>query len=272
MATALSTYREFVPPAAVAAYVTCVWEQRIGDLDRPYEQPVFPDGCIDLVAHDVGGFIAGPATAPTVAALPAGSVTVGVRLRPGAAPAVLGVSAHELVDQNVPFDELWSRPGSDLAKRLPEAAGADERRAILTDLVRRRVDSDARIDREIVNASALLAADPTRSLDDLCNATSLSARQLRRRMTDAVGYSPRLLAGVLRFQRFLQTVRHVSADQRDLARLAVEAGYADQPHLTRECRRFSGASPAALLAEEARRLSVGDDGEWPEPSRPATPA
>jgi AraC-like DNA-binding protein len=182
---------------------------------------------------------------------------------------VLGVNAHELVDQNVSFDELWTRQGSNLARRLTDdVAGAHERRAILTDLVAGRVDRDAGVDREVAEASALLAADPARSLDELCDATGLSARQLRRRMTDAVGYSPRLLAGVLRFQRFLRTVRDVSPDDRDLARLAAETGYADQSHLTRECRRFSGSSPAALLAEEARRLGSGDDGEWPERSRP----
>ena len=37
----------------------------------------------------------------------------------------------------------------------------------------------------------------------------------------------------------------------DLARLAFEAGYADQAHLTRECSRLAGLPPAALLASGA---------------------
>jgi AraC-like DNA-binding protein len=37
----------------------------------------------------------------------------------------------------------------------------------------------------------------------------------------------------------------------DLARLALEAGYADQAHLTRECSRLAGLPPAALLASGA---------------------
>ena len=36
-----------------------------------------------------------------------------------------------------------------------------------------------------------------------------------------------------------------------LGRLAAEAGYADQAHLTRECGRLAGLSPAALLAAGA---------------------
>ncbi|MGE4428510.1 MAG: DUF6597 domain-containing transcriptional factor [Solirubrobacteraceae bacterium] len=38
-----------------------------------------------------------------------------------------------------------------------------------------------------------------------------------------------------------------------LARVAAHAGYADQPHLTRDCRALTGLAPAALLAERARR-------------------
>jgi AraC-like DNA-binding protein len=69
-------------------------------------------------------------------------------------------------------------------------------------------------------------------------------RQLRRRFLDAVGYGPKTLERILRFQRFL---RLAGADP-DLARLAVEAGYADQAHLTRECTRLAGLPPAQLLA------------------------
>jgi AraC-like DNA-binding protein len=270
MATGLSTYREFAPPDALAAYVMCAWEQRIGDAPEPYEQPVFPDGCVDLVADDRGGFVAGPATGPAIAALPPGSLTVGLRLRPGAAAAVLGASVHDLVDQSVPFDELWSRSGSTVSARVrDDLTSGRERRTALADIVVQRLGTGATIDREVAAASALLAADPARSLDNLCDATNLSARQLRRRVTEAVGYSPRLLAGILRFQRFLRTVREVAPGDRDLARIAIDTGYADQPHLTRECRRFTGMTPVGLLTDEARRLGEPDGDAWPERSRRA---
>jgi AraC-like DNA-binding protein len=154
------------------------------------------------------------------------------------------------------------------ARVRDDLTAAHERRAVLADLVVARLDSGATIDREVAAASVLLAANPARSLDDLCDATNLSARQLRRRVTDAIGYSPRVLAGVLRFQRFLRTVRQVAPGDRDLARIAVETGYADQPHLTRECRRFTGMTPVGLLDDEARRLGEPDTDAWPEPSRP----
>jgi len=80
----------------------------------------------------------------------------------------------------------------------------------------------------------------------------LGERQLRRRFADAVGYGPKTLQRVLRFQRFVALATGGEPGGRpDLARLALEAGYADQAHLTRECRRLAGLPPAALLAEGA---------------------
>ena len=58
-----------------------------------------------------------------------------------------------------------------------------------------------------------------------------------------MGYGPKTLDRVLRFQRFLRR-----AGEGDLARTAAELGYADQAHLTRECVRLSGVTPARLAA------------------------
>ena len=54
---------------------------------------------------------------------------------------------------------------------------------------------------------------------------------------------------IQRFQHFLALAEQQPGAA--LSRLALEAGYADQAHLTRECRRLSGLSPAALLAAGA---------------------
>lgn len=53
---------------------------------------------------------------------------------------------------------------------------------------------------------------------------------------------------MLRLQRFLALARAAGGD---LARLALEAGYADQPHLTRDCAALAGLPAAALVASGA---------------------
>ena len=92
-------------------------------------------------------------------------------------------------------------------------------------------------------------AAPGARVDVLGAQLGVSERQLRRRFADAVGYGPKTLARVLRFQRFLA----LAATGDDLARLALGAGYADQAHLTRETRRLAGRTPRELLLAGAAR-------------------
>jgi AraC-like DNA-binding protein len=98
----------------------------------------------------------------------------------------------------------------------------------------------------------------------LTSSLYISERQLRRRCQAAVGLAPKPLHRMLRFQRFLALAQHAIAQGRGateegLAMLAAEAGYADQPHLTRECLRLTGASPRAFLGEAEHQCGCGHD-------------
>ena len=170
--------------------------------------------------------VAGPATGPVLTKLPAGSPAFGVRFRVGAAGAALGLPAAELLDATVPLADVWA----DAAEvTRPPARGPAWR---CSPRCSARIDPGAR------------PRCPRRR----DRATRLGDRQLRRRFADAVGYGPKTLERILRFQRFLALARTTA---RNLAALALEAGYADQAHLTRECTRLSGLPPAALLASGA---------------------
>ena len=79
-------------------------------------------------------------------------------------------------------------------------------------------------------------------------AVGLGERQLRRRFLDGVGYGPKTLARVLRFQRLLALLTDDRAGRPTLAEAAALAGYADQAHMTAECTRLAGRSPAAVRA------------------------
>ena len=92
-----------------------------------------------------------------------------------------------------------------------------------------------------------LAARGT-SVRDIANDVGLSDRQLFRRCVDEVGYGPKYLVRVLRFQRLLGLARRLP--DANLAALAVAAGYADQPHMSRECRDLAGVTPARLVRSQ----------------------
>ena len=237
-------YREIAPPAALASHVACLW-WRTGAPPR-----VLPDGCVDLVWTGAGLVVAGPATRAAVPPVAPDAVKLGVRFRVGAAGAVLGVPAGELVDASPALGELWP-DGRETAERMGEAADPRARLDVLAGAVAERLARSPAPD-PLVRAAVVDVARPGTRIASLGDRLGISERQLRRRFESAVGYAPKTLARVLRLQRFLV----LAAGGEDLARIALEAGYADQAHLTRECGRLTGLPAAALLASGA--IPVGE--------------
>ena len=68
---------------------------------------VLPDGCTDLIWRGGSGVsLAGPDTGPVLAPVPPGTVLAGVRFRPGAGGAALGLPLSALLDQQLDPDAL----------------------------------------------------------------------------------------------------------------------------------------------------------------------
>jgi AraC-like DNA-binding protein len=232
-------YREIAPPPALASHVACLW-WRTGAPPR-----VLPDGCLDLVWTGADVVVAGPATRPIVPRVPPGALKLGVRFRVGAADVALGLPAAELLDSSATLGEIWAE-GDALAERVAAAPDGRAQLAVLVDAVTRRLAPASAPD-PLVRAAVLGVARPRIRVTELGARLGISERQLRRRFEHAVGYPPKTLARVLRLQRFLGLAERGG----DLARLAAEAGYADQPHLTRDCARLTGLPAAALVASGA---------------------
>ena len=125
--------------------------------------------------------------------------------------------------------------------RLEEAPSAAARQALLTGAAAQRATP---ADPLALGAVALLAERPERRVADVARELVVSERQLLRRLRVSVGYGPKTLARIMRFQRLLALAQ---SDAASLADLALEAGYADQPHMTTEVSRLAGAPPTAVL-------------------------
>jgi AraC-like DNA-binding protein len=191
---------------------------------------IVPDGSADIVLGADGEvFVAGPDTGPLRRSLRAGSVVVGLRFRPGAAGGALGLPASELRDLRVPLDDIWKGGFADRSREALEA-----------ELLRRLPDIEA--PEPLVLEAIRRLGRPGSRVRSLSDALFVSERHLRRVFHDAVGYGPKTLDRVLRFQRFL-SLRRAGAG---LAEAAAHLGYADQPHLTRETVRLSGLSPSQI--------------------------
>jgi AraC-like DNA-binding protein len=246
------TYLERRPAPELAGHLSSVWVQQVAPAAAPYTQRSVPTGGVELIWRPgAAPTVVGPQTSALVDVLEPGTTVVGVRLRPGAAPAVLGLPADELVDLVVGVDELWGPEGAALGERLAEVSAEDAGDALQRHLVGRLADASAP-DPLVGEVVRRLMPGRGAAVGSLPAAVFVSERQLRRRCLAAVGLSPKALHRTLRFQGFLAQAQHALAQGRSpagdgLARLAAECGYADQAHLTRECRRLTGLVPSTFL-------------------------
>jgi AraC-like DNA-binding protein len=244
-------YREWLPPAGLRHALACYWVRVTSADHGPRPTNVLPDLCTDLIWQSGhGAFVAGPDTGPAPTVTPPGTVLVGVRFRPGAGGRALGLPLAELRDQRIDLTGVCPVLAEELRPDLMPADAVQ----ILTRLATRLVTENPP-DQLVLQAGRLLAAGRT-GVADLAAAVCVSDRQLRRRFDEAVGYGPKVTERVLRFRRVIKDLTN-SDDALDLARLAVEAGYADQAHLTRETTRLSGLPPRALARTLRPAASAG---------------
>jgi AraC-like DNA-binding protein len=210
------------------------------------ERRILPDGCLDLVWRGGRLLIAGPDTGAWTSSVPPGGTVVGLRMRPGIGGTVLGVPASELRDARAEAVDVWGRAGSELAERVGEESDPQGRRAMLASALTKRLAAAGRTDSLVLAASRRLGFPGSR-VTELADALGISDRQLRRRFHEAVGYGPKTLDRILRFQRFVARIRAVDSGDEDLARIAADLGYADQAHLSRDSVRLAGLTPRELV-------------------------
>jgi AraC-like DNA-binding protein len=264
-----ATYREYQPPPQLAGVVECLW-RRLAWQPPPGDLGVLPDGRVDLVWGANGDVrVMGPQQRALGRSFPADVAVVGARFMPGVGPRLLGMPAHELVDLHPPLAALDSRAASilmcDLAA-VEDPAGAP---VALVRAIERRVQSSSTADPVITRASALLAR-PGMRVELLAAELALSRRQLERRFHDLVGYGPKTLQRILRFQALLGALG--TSPARGLARMAPALGYADQPHLTRETRALSGLTPSQLESTLGGFVRAGAGGIFKSGRVQASPA
>ncbi|MGC5225289.1 helix-turn-helix domain-containing protein [Micromonospora sp. DT81.3] len=89
--------------------------------------------------------------------------------------------------------------------------------------------------------SALVADDGRVSVSEIAEAATSSPRQIERLFARGLGFPPKTVGRVLRFQHAL---RQLMTDPGiPLAEVAADAGYFDQAHFVRDFRLFSGGVP-----------------------------
>jgi len=185
-------------------------------------------------------------------------MVVGVRCRPGLAADLLGIPVPALLNQEVPLRDVCARLAAPLSSPVAEQRSVTGKLAVVEAALTRHLAGAGPADALVTACIAWLAQHPNGRVHQLSRIIGLSSRQLQRRFSAAVGYGPKTFHRILRLQRALALARKPQLFDGNLPRLALETGYADQAHMTREIQRLTGRPPTALLAKVDTTLGMSD--------------
>jgi AraC-like DNA-binding protein len=231
--------------APLAEHLECFWfvsDDDASPMTRASER-VLPDGCLEWIFHlgapfrrwtpaenwelQPCSFVVGELT-QFLLLQPTGPVTtMGMRFRPGGAYRFVPFPLAALTDSAVPTEEIWGCEGKYLEEAVLTARSHVERtRLVQGFLLSRLAAPRPRFDAAI---SEIMRSHGQTRVDQLAGRIGWSPRQLEREFRASAGLSPKALARIIRFQNILRLVGESSL--REWVGLALEGGYADQPHM-----------------------------------------
>ena len=158
----------------------------------------------------------------------------------------LGRPLHELTNRVVDLETLFGAAGPRLMSELYDAPSWDARFAIVEREIASRIGAARQPSREVTWAWRRLKNTYGQvNIGTVLDEIGCSQRHLIARFRNELGLTPKVFARVLRFGRALEAIRRNPSIR--LADLAIDCGYFDQAHFSRDFREFAGVSPTDLL-------------------------
>jgi AraC-like DNA-binding protein len=226
--TEATTPRHLVLPATTSVPLV------IKLADSPYRPPAFVMG-----GHDSALVVEG-ACAPSYLEL---------QMAPLGAYRLLGLPIGELGGQIVDLVELLGAAGRRLGEQLRETPSWRQRFALLDRFLLARLEGGPRPLPEVGWAwRRLVETGGAVPIGRLAAEVGWSHKHLIDRFGQQVGLRPKTAARLVRFEGVWRRL-----DQRrgrlDWGQVARETGYADQAHLIRDFRQFTGTTPTRFTAQ-----------------------
>lgn len=234
------------PSPEVGRFVDWYWSVR-WDMrgQSPYYAEVLSFPCVNVTFEHTetrtGGFITGVCTTKYVRELTGLGEAFGVRFRAGGFGAFTGLDVGALRDNSVPLAEVFPDIG-DLAERVLMVPTDEQRRAVVESFFTGR-DAGEDPNYQLVQR-IVVAMEQDRELTRVDQVTArfgITTRTLQRMFRRYVGAGPKWVLRRYRLQDGADLLANGRVD--DLAALALELGYFDQAHFSREFATEIGMPP-----------------------------
>jgi AraC-like DNA-binding protein len=184
---------------------------------------------------------------------------VAIEFRPHGAFPLFGVSMAETFNGLWEADLVFNRWGRQVLEILCNLERADRKIDFIQDQLVRLLRNNAGRNWLVEYCVHLLeSTDGRTSIKELVQQTGYSRRYLDLLFQQHVGLSPKVLAGIFRFQKFYR--KWAQGQSFDLIKNDLYDDYYDQAHFTKEFRKMTGYSPRRFSLqvpnEFGRRLTL----------------
>lgn len=206
---------------------------------------------LHLVVEPHGTLVYGVHTRLDVRTLEGAGFAVGTRFVPGGFGALTDRPVRELTDRVLHAAEVFGEAGARLERDAAAARTTAERVAVLEAFVGDRLPAPGPETALVLRViDDIAAAAPDTTVAALAARHGVTTRTLQRLFARHVGVSPKWVLRRLRLLDALESLKGGAAET-DWTRFALDLGYFDQAHFSRDFRAVLGRTPTRYAQEAA---------------------
>mgnify|MGYP001059278310 CR=1 FL=1 len=257
-------YHEFTPCAALVPFIDKFWVFK-GFTDIGTRFKILADGCTDfifsignmtvptdehsMIMQPYRSYFVGPMTKYSELVTYAESVHMfGVRFLPCGLSCFTNLPLHEFVNSRVSTNEMKAVFDDTFIEKLGEQKHVTDRIRVVEEyllayLARHYQPADSHVAMAVNMINHSKGKRSVRSLmDDVC----LCQRHFERKFKHYTGFTPKEYSRIVKFKNAVELLRTTTSA--NLLTTAVDAGYYDLAHFSKEIKSMSGNTPASFLS------------------------
>lgn len=212
------------------------------NLSAPFDQDVVTHPAVNLVFENGQATVVGVKRDKFTRHLEGSGRVLGVKFRPGGFRPFMNAQMSTLTDRTLPIENIFGHAGNRLAAEVGAEGDNESQIRLIHRFFSRLAPSGATVGETLSSAVELIASDPTLGrVDDLAQRLGTGVRHLQRLFAEHVGINPKWVIQRCRVRRVGEAAL---GNDPQWAELALELGYSDQTHLTREFKSTFGSPPA----------------------------
>lgn len=169
---------------------------------------------------------------------------------------LLGIPANEIREGIIAAEDIFGGKDSLLYEKLSEQPYVETKTQILNAFFIEQAAKKNLSNQNLIHPTLnyILKNKGVITVNNLVKYTGYSERHIERIFNESIGLNPKKFGNIVKLHFFLNLLKYKSS-QSNIADLCYEAGYADQSHLIREFKKYTGMTPTQYL-NNTNRLAI----------------